>query len=170
MSKRSLKDFIEKREEEQQQGVLEILADIQARLEKIEQRLERIEEAISEMKESRAAGVGKKGIEEIEEALELLKVKGFLKESTDLSKSRNRRAIIERLKGMGALEIRGSSDTYIVHPRKFEEFLKMLEETGESDPNAAGEKFGDLRELFSEMLRAGLIFFDVKEKKWKLIK
>lgn len=174
MSKKTLKDFwkteeeeFKKREEDLCQELDEKIGRIESRLEAVEERLGKIEILLDELKER--GFTKRKEVGEIDDAMRLLKEKGFIRESKDLSKIRLKTAVVEKLKGLGAIEVRGSNDTFLVHPRKFEEFLKIMEETTESDPGGIGEKLGEMSELFNEMLRAGLIYFDIKEKRWKLI-
>ncbi|MGC8996877.1 MAG: hypothetical protein ACP5J1_03245 [Fervidicoccaceae archaeon] len=172
MSKKTLRDFW-KESEKTEEGfdscyeLEEKISKIEEKLEKIEKRLEKIEDLLEKMGERE--GEKAIGIKEIEDAMRILKERGFIRESVDLSKTRRRKDIVERLKGLGAIEIRGSSDTYIVHPRKFEEFLKNIEEMRESDPVVVGDKLGEMKDLFNEMVRAGLVYFDVKERKWKTV-
>jgi len=169
MTKKTLKDFSESEpmRDDECASLAEILEEIEDRLGKIEARLEKIEEAMQELKGRRQ--LSGTGINGMDAALKTLKERGFLREIADLSKTREREQIVSRLKGLGAVEIKGTKDTYIVHPRKFEEFVKTLEEIDISDPDAVGEKLGELKDLFYEMLRDGLVYFDVKEKKWKVI-
>ncbi|MEM0020604.1 MAG: hypothetical protein QW039_01695 [Fervidicoccaceae archaeon] len=167
MVRKTLKEFTDVKSEEDEccREVLKKLEEIEQSIFAIEKRLEGLEGTIKEMKSPFSSKI----TDEMDEALKLLKERGFVRESVDLAKTKQGRRISERLRALGAIELKGSSETYLIHPRKFEELLKQIESIDESDPILASEKMKELRDLFLEMQRTGVIYFDAKERRWKLI-
>ncbi len=176
MKRRSLRDYLEEDEEVEissNEEVMEVLHDIITRLEKIEVKLELIERKLDDL-EAVVAREGSKRTREpkgtgsiMEVVMEKLQQQGYLSVAKELFSLKKRDQVIERLKRMGAIEIDLGDDKYLVHPRSYRIFIEKLSEIHTRDPFEAGEKLGELKPLFLELVKKGLVYFDAKEKKWK---
>ncbi|WP_272985311.1 hypothetical protein [Fervidicoccus fontis] len=139
------------------------VSELEKKIEELREKINEIENVFGRSKEAS----GK--IEQINMLLDKLRNKGYLKESEDLARVKDKDFVADRIKKLGAIEVIGTKDRYLIYPRKWKEFLEKLSSISDSDPSSAAEKIGDLKELFFELLKEGLIYFDAKNRKWKSI-
>jgi L-fucose isomerase-like protein len=175
LKKKSLKDFLEKEEEFfgeeiDTNDILEILHDINNRLDRIETKLEKILAEISKTtittttEEMSRKKTKSKNI--VEEIMDDLRERGYISISSRLGSFRRREEIINGLKRLGAIEVDVGEDKYLFHPMAYKEFEKMLEANRIRDEVSAAEHMGMYKEVFLRLVKNGLIYFDVKKKKW----
>ncbi|MEM1619250.1 MAG: hypothetical protein QXU97_03600 [Fervidicoccaceae archaeon] len=184
-SQRRLVDFLErvKREEEKDvpeapSALLETLSLLSAKLEELENSVvrlegsvEALEEALSSAQISREKAEARRSLERAPSWAEVLESRGFVSLARDLERlpPSERLKVLSELRARGAIELKMGDDVLYVDPRVYEELVSRLPETKTGDPIAVAESLGKASMLFNELFRRGMVFFDVREKKWRVI-
>ena len=157
----------------------DVLAELMERLTRLEERVADLERRLGDLERrqgggSRGRGEGspqRKGSSAFQRALEAMNEKGFVSIAVDLAKlpQEERDRAVKRLEQMGGVKLELEGDTIIVHPSVYREFKSKLETVGERDPVASVELFGRAGRLFNELYRRGLVFYDARAGRWRML-
>ncbi len=147
--------------------VYEKVNELKSRVEAIESKLETIERAIERQKKTYAQERSGSTSSVIKSVMEKMNTKGYIIASRDIPPSVRSR-ILDSLKKMGAKEINLGDDLIIVHPVVYDALFKNLSRISIQDPIEASELMGEAKQLFQELVRTGILFFDFKKRRWVL--
>jgi len=192
--KRSLRDYIERREEGGSRGsaleegslLAEVLSAIDSALEKLGSRVRELEESARRLEESlhllradlyRAPPPGEAvlpragGEAALARVYRELESVGFvsMRRALEPLRVRDRLRVVEELKRGGLVELKLEDDTLFVDPEVYELLVRGLSELRSGDPEEAVEALGRAGRLFNELFRRGLLFFDARRGEWRML-
>ncbi len=146
-------------------------------LDELRERINTLEKEVRELKESPRAtsymphtGYRRTGFERGERrrrsAIERLKEQGVVFES-DVRWLKDRTAFFEKLKREGAIVVNASGERIAVDREFWIRFLEKLEEIRTSDEEEVRGRLDEQEyRLFSQLRKAGVVFYDAKDGKW----
>ena len=176
MNPKTLDEYLrERRREERREELGELLQSIAESIKRIEDGIHELEERIAALEaavDGLAAEIRGARRRERESrrktAYDFLVEQGFVSMSSLQGRVRNPRAIIDKLADRGAVIIEVESDVIAVEPGYYRRFLEKLSRISSYDEEKVAEQLGEQYKLFRALRDAGLVYFDQKERVWKL--
>ncbi len=171
-------------------GVVERLETLEEEVKKLREEVEKLKEARERVERQPAEQVAAQqprryqphyhahtGFEAGEErharrrrrtAIEWLHEQGVLFES-ELTRLRDRDAFFDKLRREGAVVIELPHERVAVDREFWEEFVRRIENLGTTREDEIRVLLGDkMAKLFEKLKSAGIVYFDVKEGRWRL--
>jgi len=141
--------------------------ELRRKIDSIESKLEGLEKSIEKQRRRYTQERGESRSSIIKSIMEKMNSRGYIIASRDIPPS-VRENVLDSLRKMGAKEINLGDDLIIVHPIVYNSLFKNLSRVSIQDPIEASELMGEAKQLFQELVRMGILFFDFKKRKWVL--
>ncbi len=139
-------------------GILEELKEVRERLERLE----------AEVKRGRGRRRGGGLVEKVREALE--RDRYILGSQARGKVGVSPQALYGVASGMDGVRIIEAGGDFIVFDSMgFDEFRALLSTIQTSDPEEAAKRLGPFRDAFNALRRAGSVYFDGREKRWRIV-
>lgn len=174
MDPKTLDEYLgEKRREERREEIGELLRSIAESVKRVEEGIQGLEERVATLEaavEGLAAEIrgARRRETRRKTAYDFLVEQGFVSMSSLQGRVRNPRAIIDKLAERGAVIIEVENDVIAVEPGYYRRFLEKLANISSYDEEKVAERLGEQYKLFRALRDAGLVYFDQKERAWKL--
>ncbi len=177
MNPKTLDEYLrEKRREEKGEELGELLRSIAASIKRIEEGIQELGERVAALEaavdglaaEIRGTARRREREARRKTAYDFLVEQGFVSMSSLQGRVRNPRAIIDKLAERGAVIIEVENDVIAVEPGYYRRFLERLASISSYDEEKVAEQLGEQYKLFRALRDAGLVYFDQKERVWKL--